>query len=298
MSDVFYIRRFHDYLAAEKKMSAHTVKAYIGDLEALAAFAWSEFTVQDPAQLSHLHIKSWLAGLMSAGLDARSVRRKISSLNTYFKYLLRHGICTANPMLKVSAPKMSKKLPGFIDEGRMQDIMQKVIDKKTEQNHEIADDILLTLYHTGIRLNELIHLEKANVSTSAFTIKVLGKRNKERLIPVNPELMDALKPYLQAHPESPYVFHTPSGKKLYPNFVYRSIRDLLASHSTLRKRSPHVLRHTFATHLLNRGGDLNAIKELLGHANLSATQVYTHNSVERLKNIHKQAHPRNGNNQT
>lgn len=176
----------------------------------------------------------------------------------------------------------------------MAEMIGVMFDKKKDENILLADDILLTLYHTGIRLNELIHLEKKNIDLSQNTIKVLGKRNKERIIPITGELSGVLSNYLDQYPSSPYVFNSAKGVKLYPNFVYRSVKSLLSQHTTLKKKSPHVLRHTFATHLLNHGSDLNAIKELLGHANLSATQVYTHNSVERLKKIHKSAHPKGG----
>ncbi len=277
-------------------MSAHTVKAYINDVQTCVDYCKTEFESKQITEITHLFIKSWLSGMMSQGMDARSVRRKISALRTYFKYLMRHSIVSINPMIKVTSPKMSVKLPGFIEEKKMGEIVDKILDKKNEKNQQIATDILLTLYHTGIRLSELIHLEKRNINLSRSNLKVLGKRNKERMIPMTEELKGILESYLGQYPESPYVFNTDSGKKLYPNFVYRHVREILSEHSTIKKKSPHVLRHTFATHLLNNGVDLNAIKEILGHANLSATQVYTHNSVERLKNIHKQAHPRGGNN--
>lgn len=292
MSDAFFIQQFETYLRAEKKMSAHTVTAYSADIRACLAYAEAEFALQNIGDLTHLFIKSWLSGLMSDGMDARSVRRKISALKTYYRYLLRHQLVDYNPMLKVSSPKVSKKLPNFIEASKMEVILDIAEAKKNEKNDAIAQDIVLTLYHTGVRLSELINLEKRHISLSQSLLKVTGKRNKERLIPMTAELSTILQPYLELHPESPFVFNTSSGKKLYPNFVYRVVKDLLSAGSTQRKNSPHVLRHTFATHLLNNGGDLNAIKELLGHANLSATQVYTHNSVERLKTIHKQAHPK------
>jgi integrase/recombinase XerC len=279
-------------------MSLHTVRAYIDDISALTSWAESEYELKGIEGLNHLIIKSYLSGKIGEGMDPRSVRRKISSLRTFFRYLLKHELVETDPMSKVSSPKMAKKLPGYIEENRMEKIVDEIFDKKNDGDNELAGDILLTLYHTGIRLNELIHLEKRHIASSGSTIKVKGKRNKERIIPVTAELMDILATYLDQHPESPYLFNTPSGKKLYPNFVYRHIKTLLSTQGPMRKKSPHVLRHTFATHLLNNGGDLNAIKELLGHANLSATQIYTHNSVERLKNIYKQAHPKGGNKQT
>ncbi|HEY1048067.1 MAG TPA: tyrosine-type recombinase/integrase [Bacteroidia bacterium] len=296
LSDAFFLYRFETYLTAEKKMSAHTVKAYIGDLSACFEYASQQFEITSVEELHHLQIKSWLSELMLNGMDPRSVNRKISSLKAYYRYLLKHGLTTKDPMLKVTSPKVAKKLPVFIDETRMNLMMNELVDKKSDENFEdsdnIADDILLTLYHTGMRLSELIHLEKQNINLAQGTLKVLGKRNKERIIPITDELAEALERNAGMHPASQYVFNTPSGKQLYPNFVYRSVHKILSDGTTLKKKSPHVLRHTFATHILNNGGDLNAIKELLGHANLSATQVYTHNSVERLKKIHKMAHPK------
>ena len=291
MSDVFFIQRFEEYLGAEKKMSAHTVKAYIADINSCVKFTQENFEINEINELNHLFIKSWLSSMLASGIDSKSVRRKIYSLKTYYKYLLRHKLVEIDPMIKVSSPKISKKLPSFIEEDKMKDIMSNIIDEKDNKN-ELANDILLTLYHTGIRLSELINLEKRNIDLAHSTIKVLGKRNKERIIPITEELNTLLENYINKENESPYIFNTPKNQKLYPNFVYRCVKDLLSQHSTIRKKSPHVLRHTFATHLLNNGSDLNAIKELLGHANLSATQIYTHNSVERLKSIHKQAHPK------
>lgn len=298
LSDAFFLQRFYTYLESEKKMSKHTLTAYAGDLNDFIGFAQSTYEINSTVEISHLIIKSWLSGKMAAGMDARSVNRKISSLKSYFKYLLRHSWIQFDPMLKVSSPKSSKKLPVFIEENKMNDIVTHLIDKKSDEknqdNHGIANDILLTLYHTGMRLSELIHLEKRHIDLSGKTLKVLGKRNKERIIPITDELKSVLENRIQYHPASQYVFNTSKGNKLYPNYVYRLVKQLLTEHTTLKKKSPHVLRHTFATHLLNNGGDLNAIKELLGHANLSATQVYTHNSVERLKKIHQLAHPKSG----
>ncbi len=292
MSDVFFIQQFKAYLSSEKKVSVHTFKAYDSDIRQCLEYLVKNFEVSSAGEITHLFIKSWLSELMASGLDARSVNRKISSLKTYYKYLLRHGLVDKDPMLKISSPKTSRKLPVFVDESRMSVMLDDIMAEKKDENLDLASDILLTLYHTGIRLNELINLEKKHIDLTQKTIKVLGKRNKERIIPITDELSGVLKNYLGIHPSSDYVFNTAKGQKLYPNFVYRSVRDMLSRHTTLGKKSPHVLRHTFATHLLNNGSDLNAIKELLGHANLSATQVYTHNSVERLKQIHSKAHPR------
>lgn len=299
MSDVFFISQFEAYLLHEKKVSAHTAKAYLNDLKQWETYLQMELSIGNVNEVSHLHIKSWLASLMANKLDARSVNRKISALKTYYRYLLRHKLVLNNPMIKVTAPKMSKKLPTFVAESKTEEIFEKegfngreAVGQENEEDLNLANDIVATLYHTGIRLNELINLQKVNVDLSATTIKVLGKRNKERIIPVTAELVEILRPYLEKNPSSTFVFNTPKGAKLYPNFVYRAVKSLLSRYTTLKKKSPHVLRHTFATHMLNKGSDLNAIKELLGHANLSATQVYTHNSIERLKEVYNKAHPK------
>lgn len=296
LSDAFFLYRFETYLKAEKKMSVHTCIAYLADLKSFFDFATEKYEANVIEDINHLLIKSWLTDLMGSGMDPRSVNRKISSLRTYYKYLLRHHLVEKDPMVKVSAPKTAKKLPVFIEEGRMNEMLDRLIDEKSDEKNEETDnnaeDILLTLYHTGMRLSELINLEKRNVNLQTGTIKVLGKRNKERIIPVNDELCVVFEKHLTQFSDSPYLFNTNKGKKLYPNYVYRGVSHLLSTYTTLKKKSPHVLRHTYATHLLNNGGDLNAIKELLGHANLSATQIYTHNSVERLKKIHKMAHPK------
>lgn len=292
MSDIFFIQQFDTFLRSEKKVSVHTSKAYLNDLKQCFDYLKEQFEIDSIGEVSHLLIKSWLSSLIEAKMDARSINRKISALKTYYKYLLKHRLVEKNPMLKVSSPKTAKKLPVFVEEKVMGNAADDIFVKKSEENDNLADDILLTLYHTGIRLSELIYLEKKNIDLSRETIKVLGKRNKERIIPITQELTGVLGNYIDKHPGSPYVFNTPSGAKLYPMYVYRAVRELLSQYTTLSKKSPHVMRHTFATHLLNKGADLNAIKELLGHANLAATQIYTHNSIERLKNIHKNAHPK------
>ncbi len=295
MSDVFFISQFETYLVSEKKVSAHTSLAYINDLRQCISYL-ETLDIKTLDDIKHLHIKSWLAGLMADRVSASSVNRKISALKTYYKYLMRHQLVQTNPMLKVTSPKISKKLPSFINESKTEEIFEaEGMNWDTEEQDHIismANDIVSTLYQTGIRLSELINLKKGNVDLANTTIKVLGKRNKERIIPITNELCETLKPYLNLNRESELVFNTPKGAPLYPKFVYRAVKNLLSKYTTLKKKSPHVLRHTFATHMLNNGSDLNAIKELLGHANLSATQIYTHNSIERLKEVYNRAHPK------
>jgi integrase/recombinase XerC len=234
---------------------------------------------------------------METGNTARTTNRKISALKRYFGYLLKEGIISANPARKVLTPKMDRKLPVFVSEAHMDTLLDQV---------EFGDDyigfrnrvLIETFYSTGMRMAELVNLKTGDIDFNQKTVKVLGKRNKERVIPIAPAFYDLLQEYIDSRStEFPgladdYLFLTPSGKKLYPRLVYRVVHRFLAMVTTVDKKSPHVLRHTFATHMLNKGADLNAIKELLGHANLSATEVYTHNTFEKLKSVYKQAHPR------
>jgi len=290
LSDAFFISQFETYLKSEKKVSIHTSTAYIIDIKQCFEYIALEFEINILSQVTHLQIKSFLAQLISKKIDAKSVNRKISSLKTYYKYLLKHQLVSINPMLKVSSPKMAKKLPVFIEQTKSIEILENLKSENIED--KLANDIFITLYQTGIRLSELINLEKINVDITNTTIKVLGKRNKERIIPITNELKNILEFYVSSDNNSIWTFATAKGEKLYPKFVYRIVKQIMGKYTTYSKKSPHVLRHTFATHLLNNGAELNAIKELLGHANLSATQVYTHNTVEKLKNVHKQAHPK------
>jgi integrase/recombinase XerC len=228
---------------------------------------------------------------MNAGLDAKSINRKISALKTYYKYLLKHQLAEKNPMLKVSSPKVSKKLPVFVTEDKMNEMLNDFALHTTEED-VLAEDLLSTLYHTGMRLSELITLKKSDINISQQTLKVIGKGNKERIIPMTDDLAQIVSKYLDLSIDSVFLYNTKKGKQLYPKFVYRSVNELLNKYTTIKKKSPHILRHSIATHLLENGSELNAIKEILGHANLSATQIYTHNSIERLKKIYNLAHPK------
>jgi integrase/recombinase XerC len=233
--------------------------------------------------------------LLNSGIDPRSVNRKLSTLKTFYKYLLKESLVQKNPLLKVQAPKTSKRLPTFVEEKGMKMLLERELftnDFIGARNKLIIE----LLYCTGIRLSELLGLLESDVDFSRKTLKVLGKRNKERIIPMVVELEKSIINYLNLKVRSgfsnPELVCSDKGVKLYPKFAYLVVNRFLSMVTTIDKKSPHVLRHTFATHLLNKGADLNAIKELLGHANLSATQVYTHSSIERLKNVHKQAHPK------
>jgi integrase/recombinase XerC len=261
-------------------------------------FAFCSAGVEEhESEIDHHQIRSWIVELMETGNSARTTRRKISALKSYFRYLLQEGIVTSNPVSKILTPKSDKKLPVFIHEKQMDHLLDDI---------EFGDDfkglrnrlIIETFYNTGTRLSELINLRLADVDFSQQTMKVLGKRNKERIIPMSRSFSDTLEKYAQAREaffsgdNSGWLFLTDAGNKLYPRMVYRVVTRFLSMVTTSDRKSPHVLRHTFATHLLNQGADLNAIKELLGHANLSATEIYTHSTFEKLKSVYKQAHPR------
>ncbi len=284
---------FLQYLQFEKRLSSHTILAYSGDLDQFFLYLEQIYQIKSLPEINHTVIRSWIVEMMDKKISPRSVNRKITTLKTFYKYLLRQGIVTENPMLKIMSPKTSKRLPVFVEK----DNMNELID-----NIEFGDDlegirnklIIELFYASGIRLSELINLKQQNVDLHACQIKVLGKRNKERIIPFNNEIKNSIENYISQKPSIPseFLFQMKSGKKMYEKFVYRLVNEYLSMITTIDKTSPHVLRHTFATHMLNNGADLNAIKELLGHSSLAATQVYTHNTVEKLKSIHKQAHPK------
>lgn len=296
------IQQFINYLNYEKHFSAHTIRGYQNDLAQFSTFIIQQFEIDSPAVISHQHIRTWLVDLMNNNIEPRSVARKLSALRSYFKYLLKEEIVTNNPVAKVQAPKVAKKLPSFVEEQNL----SLLFDQKINQNEEaiFSNDfegqrnrlVLLLFYTCGVRLSELIELKTTDFDSYRQTIKVLGKRNKERIIPITKELNQEIQKYLilkaQEGLNNEQLFALSSNNKMYPKAVYNIVNRFLSMVTTIDKKSPHVLRHTFATHLLNKGADLNAIKELLGHASLAATQVYTHNSIERLKNIHKTRHPR------
>ena len=290
--------RFIQYIQYEKRYSPHTVSAYQSDLDQFFKFLKDqEQDITNPSEITYQHIRNWMVELMSE-MTARSVNRKIATLRKYFKFLLREGAIINNPASKIQSPKTLKHLPVVVEDAKLSAMLN--------DNEVFTDDfkgtrdklVIETLFGTGIRLAELVTLKEQDVNLYEGTLKVLGKRNKERIVPVNHELKVLLEKYIELkksedfHNNSATLLVTDKGRDAYPKLIYLIVQKYLSYISTQNKKSPHVLRHTFATSLLNRGADLNAIKELLGHANLSATQVYTHNSVERLKSIYKQAHPK------
>ncbi len=285
------VSSFLNYLVKEKRYSQHTCVAYRGDLDAFEKFVHDEFAESLIGVQSKM-VRTWFSSLMSLDMDARTVRRKSSTLNSYYKFLLKRGIINDSPMDGVPLPKQSKNLPKFVDEQRMVDLMQGIVFSEDFKGKR--DKLILEVfYHTGVRLSELVNLKIADVDLNKNQLKVLGKRNKERVIPFSGKLSETIKQFLPyRNSESSFLFVTAQGVQVYNKLVYRIVNKYLGKVTTLSQRSPHVLRHTFATHMLDNGAELNAIKELLGHVNLAATEVYTHNSMEKIKLVYKQAHPR------
>lgn len=289
--------RFFQYLQYEKRFSPHTLTAYQTDLGQFVDFLNHTFDITSYAEVQHTHIRSWIVDLLGKKNTTRSINRKLSCLKTYFKFLRKQGAIENNPMAKVIAPKTGKRLPVFVNENKMELLFSEV--DFGEGFAGLRNRLLIELlYCTGMRRSELINLKLTDVDFSSNQIKVLGKGNKERLIPIARHLAGLLESYIHQRSTQEleagniYLLMTNKGKKLYPGFVYGLVKKYLSAVTTLEQRSPHVLRHTFATHLSNSGADLNAIKELLGHSSLAATQVYMHNSIEKLKKVYAQAHPK------
>lgn len=291
------IARFLDHLKFEKRYSAHTVRSYHDDLVQFSDYLDTQFGGMALKEISSAIVRSWLASLKQEKMSARSITRKISTLKSFFRFMLRSGAVTKSPMASIISPKVSKRLPLYVEEADMKVLFRDVgfTDDWTGYTGRLA---MLMLYQLGIRLSELVNCKERQVDYSNNAIKVLGKGNKERIIPAGKELLAALKEYVAqkravfSEPDKDYLLVTDKGRKLYPKYVYRLTQKYLEEVTTIEKKSPHVLRHSFATHLSNNGAELNAVKELLGHASLAATQVYTHNTIEKLKNVHKKAHPR------
>lgn len=292
-----FLQPFLDYLKFEKRYSKHTLTSYQADITDFSDYLETHFGGIALKEVSHSFVRSWLTTLMERGLTAKTINRKISSLKSFFKYHLRTGAIDATPMIKVISPKIGRRLPVFIKE---EDTIKLVaaLDQSTEDWKSLNTKMLITLFYaTGMRLSELIGLKEKQIDFSNSQIKVLGKGNKERLLPVSAEVMAMIREYQRLKMEEFEVADdrllvTEKGKKMYPKYAYLLVNKILGQASTLDKKSPHVLRHTFATHLMNNGADLNAVKELLGHSSLASTQVYTHNTIEKLKDVHKKAHPK------
>jgi integrase/recombinase XerC len=291
------IQSFLDYLKFEKRYSANTLVSYQTDLTDFFGYLNSQFGDTPLKKINQTFVRSWLAGIKDKGLSSKSVNRKISSLKSFFKYHLKTGTIDATPMANVISPKVSKRLPVFVREDDTKKLVN-ALNQSTDDWKSLNAKMLITIfYETGMRLSELILLKENQIDFSRSHIKVLGKGNKERIIPVSKNTISSIRNYQQlkkknfGHTED-FLLVTDKGKKIYPKYAYLLVNQYLGQASTLDRKSPHVLRHTFATHLMNNGADLNAVKELLGHSSLASTQVYTHNTIEKLKDVYKKAHPK------
>jgi integrase/recombinase XerC len=281
------------HLTVERRLSKHTTSAYSTDLLQFCTFLSTEYPEISLADVRAVNVRAWLASLAEDEIQNRSINRKLASLRTLFKFMLRRGDITENPMLAIRMVKTRKSLPHFVRESEIAPLLE--ISREPASSFADARDqlVLFLLYGTGMRLAELIDLRTSQINLAAKTLRVIGKRNKERIIPIPDMLVLFIRQYNELNTfSSEYLILTDKGERAYPMFIQRLVKKQLGEISTSEKLSPHILRHSYATHLLNRGADLNAIKELLGHVNLAATQVYTHNSMEKLKEIYKQAHPK------
>ena len=287
-----YIKDFIIFLSSEKRFSTHTTIAYKNDLLQFFNFLKNNNpTINDIQQISFKNIRNYVAFLLESDIKVSSVNRKISTLRSYFKFLVREDYLTINPMLKIIPPKSKKKLPVFVDQESMQSLLNEVCFPKGFIGER--DKLIIELFYlTGIRLSELVNIKIDHISFDSFYVKVLGKRNKERIIPLSSKIINEISLYISKFCLNEYLFTNLKKQRVYNKLVYRVVKKYVSKISSIDKNSPHILRHTFATHMLNNGADINAIKELLGHANLSATQVYTHNTIDKLKIIYQQAHPR------
>lgn len=290
---------FLTYLQSEKRYSIHTVSAYCNDLNQFTAYLDCQYDGLKIEKANHHQIRSWIVKMMEEKVSNRSIRRKLASLNSFYKHLNRIGLITSNPIKKVISPKIKVQLPSFIRSSEMEELLTRF---DFGEGFEASRDKLIIelFYTTGIRRSELLNLKISDVNMFQDVIKVLGKGNKQRVVPISHHSKNMIPDYLNFRQQvllesgeaSPYFFITSKGRKVYPELIYRIVTKHLKHVSTNAKKNPHILRHSFATSLLNNGADINVIKEILGHSNLQATQIYTHNTNENLKSIYKQAHPR------
>lgn len=290
-----WIENFISFLQHEKRYSRQTLIAYHTDLSQFASFLNQQYQLKDPVSATHFMIRSFIIKLIDEKKTPQTVHRKISALKSFYKYLKKRGLLHSNPMQKIIVPKTSKRLPIFIEQQPMHTLFSH--DWFTDDFPGQRDRLLLELlYNTGMRRDELINIRLHDVNPHQKLLKVLGKGNKERLIPYGDLLQQVIHKYLQLREsigaDNDYLLLTDKGKKLYPKLVYNKVKHYLSLVTTVKKKSPHVLRHTFATHMTNEGAPLTAIKELLGHSSLAATQIYTHNHIEKLKEIYKKSHPK------
>ncbi|HRN92151.1 MAG TPA: tyrosine-type recombinase/integrase [Ferruginibacter sp.] len=291
------IPSFLHYLRFQKRYAQHTLLAYTHDLNSFEQYLKETYPDEVPAKAAPVMIRSWLASMRESGIQARTVNRKISALKSFYKYLMREQLIEVSPMTAILTPKVKKRLPQYVEKQDMDRLFQDDVFPKDFKG-QTERVILKILYATGIRRSELLNLKEQHIDFSNQTIKVLGKGSKERLIPVSATLLALLQEYrelkkqLNEAADREYLLVNEKGKRLHSGFIYSTVKRYLSTVTTIQRRSPHILRHTFATHLTGNGADLNAVKELLGHSSLAATQVYTHNHIEKLKEIHKKAHPK------
>jgi len=295
------VESFLKYVRFEKRFSPHTVLSYQTDLQQFGNFLKQTYSEKKPELANYGMVRSWIVQLVESGRNPSSINRKIACLRSFYKFLLKGDVLTKDPMVKIRVLKTKKRLPHFVKENDMVELLDKTAF--TADHAGLRDRLILELFYgTGMRLSELINLKESQVNLRGRTVKVLGKRNKERVIPFLPGLVLIIKAYCEARRKEVkkevgsanhnYLLVTDEGEQLYPMMVYRTVKKYLNKFTSVDKRSPHVLRHTYATHLMNKGAEINALKDLLGHTSLAATQVYTHNSMDKLKKVFDQAHPK------
>lgn len=290
--------QFIDYLVYQKRYSKHTIIAYRKDLNQFFEYIHDIYNTSNLDLVEESWIRSWLAQLIDEGMNPKTVNRKISSVKSFFKYLVRTNSIINNPSIQIQGPKQNKRLPVFVEEIKMDQLLK--LNEEMNDFESQRDRLIIELFYTtGMRRAELIGLKTSDINFNQNQLKVLGKRNKERILPISEDVKYKINTYINLRDEEvneassqEFLFITKKAKKLYPRLVYRIVNSYLSKVSTQDKKSPHVLRHTFATHMLNNGANLNAVKELLGHASLAATQIYTHNTIDKLKEVYKQAHPK------
>ncbi len=296
-NETYPIEEFLNYLTFQKRYSPHTIISYENDLSAFFDFIIVQYNYISLAEISPSIVRSWLASVKENKASSKTINRKISTLKSFFKYQLKNNKIKSSPMVAISSVKVNKRLPSFVEQKDMEFLLSDIEFPDTWEGK--TNRLLLQIfYNTGIRLSELINLKESRVDKSNGAIKVLGKGNKERIIPASNQLLNEIAAYVSDKKsmfpgyELDVLFLNEKGKSLYPKYVYRVVKKYLGSVSTNERKSPHILRHTFATHLTNNGADINAIKELLGHSSLASTQVYTHNSIEKLREVYKLSHPK------